>query len=97
MVSGEIGETHDGRTIYTASRQIRLQGVPRSAFADDRGLMHNSLRRQSSALPLTDSEKDMFDRMEFALRSGKPYCSGTLSVTKDQLVVFYGKDMKTAG
>ena len=60
--------------------------------------IHNSsMHVESSALPLTDSEKDMFDRMEFALRSGKPYCSGTLSVTKDQLVVFYGKDMKTAG
>ena len=49
------------------------------------------------ATPSVNPEKDMFGRIESILKSRKPYCSGTLSVTDDQLVVFYGKDRQSAG
>ncbi|KAK7687706.1 hypothetical protein QCA50_008922 [Cerrena zonata] len=44
-----------------------------------------------------DLELEIFGRIQGILTHRKPYCSGTLDVDKDQMVLFYGKDAKTAG
>ncbi|KAK7681615.1 hypothetical protein QCA50_015348 [Cerrena zonata] len=43
------------------------------------------------------SEREVFKRLENILKSRKPYCSGTMTVNKDQLIIFYGRDENSAG
>ncbi|KAK7681616.1 hypothetical protein QCA50_015349 [Cerrena zonata] len=53
----------------------------------------------SNTLPINPikSEQANFNHIKDILTSGKPYCSGTLTVKKDQLILFYGKDDNIGG
>lgn len=56
-----------------------------------------SADRASTEVSVDAVKTEMFTRLENILSGKKPYCSGTLNVQKDELVIFYGKDNATAG